>query len=151
MRVHFEDRDWELDLSDIWLKPAIVIQSYMGMSINRWVESLNDEADADGVITKPAADQPEFLKSIGALYWLMNQQNGVEFPIADVNIPLGAFTEAVAAAQAAEATQQLEDLANSEPDPTTPPPPVSAPSPESASTPTPQPSVSDAEPGFPDG
>jgi hypothetical protein len=149
MKVHFEDRDWNLDLSDINLKPAIVIQSYMGMSINKWVDSLNDEADADGNIVKAAADSPEFLKSVGAVYWLMKAQNGAQCPIGDVDFPLGAFTQAMADAQAAEEPEA--DGQPDEPDPTTLPPPASEPSPESASIPTPQPSETPAEPGFPDG
>lgn len=153
MKVRFEGRDWELGLSDIDLKPAIVIQGYMGMSINKWVDSLNDKADEDGGITWSAADQPEYLKSLGALYWLMKQQNGVHYPIADTNFPVGAFSQAMAEAQAAEAAAQIEEYANSEPepDPTSPPPPASEPSPEPASTPTPPPSGNPDDGGSPGG
>jgi hypothetical protein len=129
MQLEFQDRTWQLDLTDINLKPAMVIQAYTGMPVGDWLDSLNDEADPDGKITKRAANQPGFLKSFAALYWLMLWQNGEPTPIGDVDFPVGAFSEVLRAATNAEAPAEPEVAAS---DPTQPPP-VWEPSPEPSS------------------
>jgi len=120
MLVHFEGRDWELDLSDINLKPAMVIQGYTGLSVQGFVDSLADEIDGDGNVVAAAADKPGFLRSFGALYWLMKQQNDVHCPIGDVDFPLGKFSAAISDAMDREAAE-LADVPEPEPDPTRPP------------------------------
>ena len=166
MKVDFGGRSWELDLTDIDLKPAMVIQGYMGMSLRQWGECLQDDEvpdpdengnpvldDEGRVRTKvlSAADKPEFLRSLAAVYWLMLAQNGETCPIADVDFKVGAFADAVFDAMAAELEAELEaeqarQAREPEPDPTLPPV-VSAPSPE-PSSPSP-PGTGDA--GTPDG
>jgi len=150
MLVRFEGRDWDLDLTDINLKPAMVIQGYTGLTVQGFVDSITDEIgpelDGDGkpvlggdgepklVVLVAAADKPGFLKSLAAVYWLMKAQNGVQCPIADVDFPIGAFSAAVGEAFEAENAAAEPDPVPV-PDPTRPAP-ASGPSPE-PSFPTP--------------
>lgn len=154
MKIDFQGRVYDLDLSDINIKPAMVIQGYTGLSVNAFAESLTDTADAGGNITERAADKPGFLKSLAAVHWLMLQQNGVTSVIGDADFPVGAFSEAVAGGVTAEALAEAEAHANAgpEPDPTRPSP-GSAPSPgqpSPTSPPPPQQAAPDA-PGSPHG
>lgn len=138
MKITFEGRDWDLDTEHIRFQHAMGIQSWTGMSIAGWEDSLDFETDEQGNVKNPP---PEWLKSIGALYWLMLAQNDVTTPIADVDFDLSGFLEAFMAALAAEIAQRKADAAP-EPDPTPPPspaaaPPSPAPSTQTATTPMP--------------
>ena len=152
MRVQYQGRAYELDMSDIDVRHAIVIQGHTGLSVNAFADALNDEADeATGEITVAAVDKPGFLLALVGMYWLMLAQNGEHVPIGDVRFPVGEFADAVGDAVAAEGLAALEAEAN-KPEPETAPdptrsPPGSAPSPE-PSSPSPE---STGGTGTPDG
>lgn len=151
MQVNFQGRPWELDLSDINVKPAMVIQGFTGLSVSDWVDSLTSEADEQGNLIRDVSKDPEFLKSLIGVYWLMLQQNGTVCPIADVDFPVGAFSSALGEAFAAEAAAlATQAAAEPEPDPTLTPGSPSASSQEPVSTPPMSPLIPGAE-GSPDG
>lgn len=127
MKVEFDGRTWQLDVSDINLKPAMVIEAFVGRPLGEWADSLTTEYDGDGAVTRDPSREPGFLRSVAAMYWLMLAQNGeVKFTptgadpgIADVDFPLGAFSQAVGDAMLADAAAlAAQEPAGNPPDPT---------------------------------
>lgn len=122
MRIEFQGRTWELDPGHVKFQQAMVIQSYTGMSIGEWEDSIEVKAQKDPVtgeerIVNPP---PEWLLSLGALYWLMLAQNDVKTPIADIDFDFGEFMLALMEATAAELARANAQAA-SKPDPTSSP------------------------------
>lgn len=146
MIVDFEGRQWELDTERVRYQHAMVIQSYTGMSIGEWEDSIEvkEKVDADGEPTGELENPPPaWLKSVGSLYWLMLAQNEVKTPISEMDFDFGAFIVALMEGMVAEMERRKADKA-AEPDPTSPPrspkggPPSRAPSTRRATTRTPR-------------
>ena len=121
MIVEFEGRTWQLDPTHVRLQQAMVIQSYTGMSIGEWEDSIEvrGETGPDGqerIVNPP----PEWLKSVAALYWLMLAQNDVKKPIAEVDFDFGEFIVALVVATARE-LERVRAQAAAAPDPTSSP------------------------------
>lgn len=121
MRIDFEGRTWELDPSRVQFQQAMVIQSYTGMSIGEWEDSIEVRAEVgpDGkerVINPP----PEWLKSVGALYWLMHAQAGDKIAISEMDFDFGAFMVALMVGTAREVERVRAEEAG-KPDPTSSP------------------------------
>jgi hypothetical protein len=125
MIIDFEGREWELDMEHVRFQHAMVIQSWTGMSIGEWEDSIDvkERLDADGKPTGELVNPPpEWLKSVGALYWLMLAQNEVRTPITDVDFDFPAFLVALMEATAArlERAKAAAEEAAGRPDPTSP-------------------------------
>lgn len=105
MKIEFQDRTWDLDELGITNKQAEKIRDHTGLSVQRWLASLNDR------------DAFAWESSFDALYWLMLQQDGkTDVAIRDVDYPVYRFMEAYI--EAMKAAQPAEEA---EPDPTRPP------------------------------
>jgi hypothetical protein len=127
VKITFEGREWELDTTRVSYQQAMVIQMYTGMSIGEWEDSIDveEETDAEGKPTgKLKNPPPEWLKSIGSLYWLMHAQAGDKIPIADMEFDFGGFMTALMAGMAAQLEQAKAEAAAG-PDPTLPSSPSS--------------------------
>lgn len=109
MKIDYDGQVYDLDIEAITLKQAMVIQSYTGMS----VMTLFDQVGKD-------EDSPEQLKAIAALYWLMCNQAGEQFPIADMDFPLLKFLQALLAGLTAETPAAAEGEGEGEAGPTVP-------------------------------
>jgi len=126
MIIVFEDAEWELDLTRVSYQQAMVIQLYTGMSIGEWEDSIDvkEKTDADGNPTGELENPPpEWLKSVGSLYWLMRAQAGDKIPIAEMDFDFGGFVAALMEGLAAELERsRLEAAARADaaerPDPT---------------------------------
>ena len=135
MLIRWQDRDYDLDLTDFTLKQAEAIQAATGLPLGKWLDALNESFDQDS---------PQFLPFMRVLYWLMINQAGDRTPISAVDFPLGKFGQAFMAGMAAEENgRPVEDVAL--PDPTQLPG-ASAPSPALSS-----PSTQTIPAGSPDG
>lgn len=137
MKVTFGDREWALDVNHVSYKHAMGVQSHTGMSIGDWLDQLDFvKTSEDGDILNPPA---EWLKSMGALYWLMRAQNGETVAFADVDFDVQAFTVAYVRAVSEEISVLLEEQraqqqGEGEPDPT-PPSPTASPASRTSATP----------------
>jgi len=125
MRIVFEGREWGLDMNSVRYQHAMVIQSYTGMSIGEWEDSIDvaEKLDAGGKPTgKLVNPPPEWLKSVGALYWLMLAQNEVKTPIAEMDFDFPAFLVALMEGTQAELDRAKAEAAEAgqRPDPTPP-------------------------------
>lgn len=129
MKVEFEGRIWDLDTQGYSFAHAVKIQKFTGMSIGDWSDSLEFKKDEAGKILNPP---PEWLVSVGALYWLMLAQNGEDVPLGeDMHFDFQGFLGAYFTALGAE----LDRLkAQAEPDPTVPPPTIPGPPGDPGST-----------------
>lgn len=136
MLIRWQDRDYDLDLSDFTLKQARVIEGESGMTLGKWLDALSGDGLNMG--------SPHFLPFLKIIYWLMLNQAGDDTPIGAVDFPLIKFGRAFMAAQEAEDAAQ-PPAREEAPDPT-PPPQASAPSPALSS-----PSTTLAAAGSPDG
>lgn len=116
MKVEFEGRIWDLDTARYSFRQALAIQAQTGMSVGDWEDSLDFKRDDAGKILNPP---PEWLVSVGALYWLMLAQNGEEPDPATMEFDFTGFLSAYFAALMAE-FDRLK--AGAGPDPTVPPP-----------------------------
>lgn len=116
MKVEFEDRTWDVDTEHIGFRQALAIQKQTGMSIGDWEDSLDFKRDDERKILNPP---PEWVNSVGALYWLMLAQNGEEADPDTMDFDLYGFLQAYFAALMAELGRLK---AQAEPDPTVPPP-----------------------------
>lgn len=119
MKIDYGGQAYELDLTAITNKQAMVIQSFIGMSIKQLFDQFEEIEE----------DTPELLRAITCVYWLMKNQAGEKFPIAEAEFPLVPFLEAfftalVGEAKAAAPAQPQEP--EGEPGPTLPPPAASA-------------------------
>lgn len=113
MKVDYQGQVYDLDLENITLKQAMAIQGYCGMSIKKLFAQFSGlDEDAD--------DTPEMFMALGALYWLMQNQAGNVFPIADADFPIEPFTEALFRGFLAD--QPAEPEPEAEPGPTVPSP-----------------------------
>jgi hypothetical protein len=126
VKIDYDGEVYDLDLEAITLKQAMVIQSYTGMSVMKLFERVAADEDS-----------PEQMKAIAALYWLMMNQAGRQFPIAETDFPLLKFLQALLAGMVTEAPAQAD--AEAEPGPTGPSPAPSA-SPPVLLSPAPSPS-----------
>lgn len=116
MKVEFEGLTRDVDTAHISFRQALAIQAQTGMSIGDWEDSLDFKKDDAGKIRNPP---PEWLVSVGALYWLMLAQNGEEADPGTMEFDFTGFLSAYFAALMAE----LDRLkAQAEPDPTAPSP-----------------------------
>lgn len=122
MRIEFESRVWDLDPTHIQFQQAMVIQSFTGMSIGEWEDSIEVTAEKDPVTGEERVinPPPEWLKSIGALYWLMHAQAGEKIPISEMDFDFGDFMLALMAGTARE-LERVQAEAASKPDPTSSP------------------------------
>jgi hypothetical protein len=122
MKIDFDGRTWQLDLDDIDLKQGIQVQAHTGLTLRKWEAALTDD------------DNPRFLESYQALYWVMLAQNGEPQPpeIGEVNFKVIRFFEAVITAFEAAIKDAAASAGDEKPDPTLPPA-ASAPSPEPSS------------------
>jgi hypothetical protein len=91
LTVHFEDRDWTLDLDEIDLAQARYIHRNCGMTLLKLQEGLSEV-------------NPE---AMAALYWLMKTQNGVAVDLAKINFSIVKFGSAIADASERERAQEL--------------------------------------------
>ena len=117
MKIEFEDQVWDLDLTHVTYKQAYAIQLFTGMSIGEWEDSIEVGEDEDG---NPVNPPPEWVKSIGALYWLMRSQGGDKIAFDDMDFEFGPFLVAVMEGMAAE-LERVKAERRDEPDPTSPP------------------------------
>lgn len=92
MKIDYEGRVYDLDLANFTLKQAMAIQGYTGMPVMKLFEQFKDIEE----------DTPELLMAIGAIFWLMKNQAGEVFPIADSDPPLVPFLKAFVPALMAE-------------------------------------------------
>jgi len=117
MIIHFEDRDWELNLDKLTLQQGIAIQLHTGLSIAEFEDILDVGEDENGNLKDPG---PKWLICIGCVYWLMHQQGGDVFPIASADFVLSEFLTAMGEAMQAELERIKADraVAEAEPDPT---------------------------------
>lgn len=127
MKIEFGGRDWQLDTVNISFRHALAIQAQTGMSIADWEDSLDFKKGDEGKILNPP---PQWLKSVGALYWLMAAQNGEAPDPETMDFDYIGFLQAYFAALSAE----IARLKAAAPDPTrlsptTPSPPPDPPSP----------------------
>lgn len=83
MIVHFEDRDWKLDVDEIDVAQAMYIKVKTGFNLLQWQAAL-EQADVD---------------ALRALYWLMLEQNGVRKDISLINFKIVQFGRALKDAQ----------------------------------------------------
>jgi hypothetical protein len=140
VRVEFEGETWELDTTHISYKHAMGIQSHTGMPIADWLDATNLESDDEGKTIKNPG--PQWLPAVGALYWLMRQQNGKPVAFADMDFDYTAFYAAYLKAIYAEIERlQAERDAKAaakaaEADPTRPPSPTASPESPMSATPT---------------
>jgi hypothetical protein len=118
--IDFAGTRYELDTTHISFKHAMVVQSYTHLGIDAWLESTGFEVDVDGKTVKNPP--PEWLTSIGALYWLMLAQNDVKEPIADMDFDVQDFYQAYIKAAVAELERALAET-QAEAGPTVPSPP----------------------------
>lgn len=116
MKIELDGRAWDLDVQHISFRHALAVQKQTGMSVADWEDSLDFKKDDAGKIRNPP---PEWLVSVGALYWLMCAQNGEEPDPATMDFDFTGFLSAYFAALMAE-VERLN--AEAEPDPTVPPP-----------------------------
>ena len=134
MKVAFEGRERELDPGRVTFRQALAIQKQTGMSLADWEDSLDFKAGPDGKVINPP---PEWLTSVGALYWLMCAQNGEEADPDRMDFDVTGFLQAYYAALGAEVARLK---AQAPPDPTRPPPmtlsPPGDPLPSAPATPT---------------
>lgn len=79
MQIHFEDKDYELELDDIDVQQARIIKRQTGLTLLQLQKGL-EEVDVDCLV---------------ALYWLMKKQNGETVDMNKVNFPVVRFGEAV--------------------------------------------------------
>lgn len=136
MKIEFGGRDWDLDTAHVSFRQALAIQKQTGMSVADWEDSLDFKEDDEGKVLNPP---PEWLVSVGALYWLMLAQNGEDADPDTMEFDWTGFLQAYFTALAAEIAR-LKAAKAAEPDPTqpsptTPSPPGDRPSPGPA-TPT---------------
>lgn len=96
MQVHFEDKDYDFSLDDIDVPQARYIKRKFGMTLMDLEEGLS-QADPDALV---------------ALYWLMQNQNGVTIDPDKVNFKLVRFgmalKDAVIAERKANPTEKPE-------------------------------------------
>jgi hypothetical protein len=142
--IDYAGTRYELDTSHISFKHAMVVQSYTGLGIDAWLESTGFEVDAETQTVKNPP--PEWLKAIGAMYWLMLAQNDVKAAIAEIDFDVQDFYQAyltgamadleraLAEAKAAEAADPTKPSQPSPPDD----PPSTGPSTPTGTTPTPR-------------
>ena len=126
MIIHFEDRDWELNLDKLTLQQGIAIQMHTGLSIAEFEDTLDVGEDENGNLRDPG---PKWLICLGCVYWLMHQQGGDVFPIAKADFVLSEFLQAMGEAMQAELERIKAERAaeEAEPDPTPPASPPSSP------------------------
>lgn len=91
MIVDFEGRKRELDLAHVRFQHALVIQSYTGQSIDDWKSALELQVEERDGQTEALNFPPEWLKAVGALYWLWLAQNDEKTAIADLDFDFAAF------------------------------------------------------------
>lgn len=128
MKVDYEGQVYDLDLENFDLKQAMAIQGYTGMSIMKLFSQLKEVEE----------DTPELFLALGAIYWLMQNQAGNIYPIADTNFPVAKFTESLFRAMLADEPQPPTPEPEGEPGPTVPSP-ASSPSPPALLSPNPSP------------
>lgn len=116
MKIEYDGATYEFDQEDITYKQAMTVQLHTGMSIAEWQDTLDiDEIEDPETREKKLANPgPEWLKSIGCLYWVVMAQNGVTEPIADVDFKLAKFLTAFGEASTAESATEPPEP----PDPT---------------------------------
>jgi len=119
VKIEFGGRTWDLDTAHISFRQALGVQKQTGMSIADWEDSLDFKKDDAGKIRNPP---PEWMVSVGALYWLMLAQNGEEADPDTMDFDWMGFLQAYFAALSAEF-----DRLN-----VTPPPPLDPTSPAPA-------------------
>jgi len=101
MLIRWEDRDWNLDLTDLTNRQAEALETGLGMTMGEFYDKFEGD-DGEGFdFTKPYA-----VKLMTFVHWLMLDQNGVKVKITDVEFPMIRFGQAAAAAMAAEAAAQ---------------------------------------------
>ena len=142
MKIDYDGQVYDLDLAAVTLKQAMVIQGYVGMSVMKLLEQFANVEE----------DTPELLLAIGAIYWLMHNQAGHQFPIADADFPLTKFLEAFFTALRDEnlltlvAPEPEAGAGPTGPSPAASPSPPDPPSPEPNQTPTGQEAIPAAAP-----
>jgi hypothetical protein len=142
VKVSFEGREYGLDTGHMSFRHALEVQKQTGMSIGDWEDSLAFHKDPDDPEGKKWLNPPpEWLVSVGALYWLMLAQNGGAPDPDGLDFDWQEFLSAYFAALSAE-LDRLKAEAAPEPDPTSPaaaPVPASTvPSTRTATTRTPR-------------
>ena len=116
MKVELDGLTRDLDTAHVSFRHALAVQKQTGMSIADWEDSLDFKKDDAGKIRNPP---PEWLVSVGALYWLMLAQNGEEPDPDTMDFDFTGFLQAYFEALMAE-VDRLK--AEAEPDPTSPSP-----------------------------
>jgi hypothetical protein len=133
--IHWQDKDYELDFSDLTIKQAETIEHATGMSIGSWLTTIDDFD----------SNNPQFLVLLKVLYWLMLAQNGDKTPIGAVDFPIIKFGRAFAEAAAASGAPAAAVEESPGPDPTQPgltaPPEPSTPMDGTSSPPAPAPAT----------
>jgi len=86
MIVNFEDKDFQFDLDEIDVTQATYIQNHTGLTLSGLWQGFR-ESDP---------------KALRALYWLMQNQNGVTMDINKVNFKALKFDKALTDAMVAE-------------------------------------------------
>lgn len=129
MKIDYGGQVYDLDLEAVTLKQAMVIQGYVGMSIAKLFDQFSHVEE----------DTPELLAAVGAVYWLMKNQAGEQFPIADADFPLVPFLTAFFTALKAEGLMTAEPSGEAAVDPTSSgqAPPAVSPSLPAPSSPSP--------------
>jgi hypothetical protein len=92
MNVHFEDTDYEFDLSNMTVAQAKVIKVHCGMGLKGLSDGIND-------------GDPDALR---AVYWLMQVQTGLVSNIDRVDFVVVKFLDALAEASKAETEAAAE-------------------------------------------
>lgn len=120
MKVSFEGAEYELDTGHISFRHALEIQRQTGMSIGDWEDSLSFRKDPDDPDGKKFLNPPpEWMTSVGALYWLMIAQNGEPPDPSAMDFDWQEFLAAYFEALSAE-LDRLTAKPEPEPDPTSP-------------------------------
>ena|SRR5258708_6654578 len=132
MKIDYDGRAWELDLDDIGLKQAMVIQSHMGMSVTA-VLALLDHPDS-----------LDWVRVVACVHWVMLAQDGQERPL-DADFPVIRFADAFVTAIQAAAPPD-DEPAGSDADPTSLAPGTSSPAQSPTTTRTRKPRTTPATP-----